>query len=205
VVGLAVVAALVWAGVYLTGRGDDTTPAPTGSPPVSTSTPTTPTPSPGTTVGPVASAAFPGEARADGGSFQVVPLAQRDEKCTTHTIDGTSAYLSDCTDWGDRAGSLYFFYVTVKNPTDENVTLKRSGFTITSGTDTFNPVGVADGAADPTTFIPKSRTIGPDGSTSGYLVFEVEGPFSPDELTYEGGGITLTITFEGEENVRPRA
>jgi hypothetical protein len=38
-----------------------------------------------------------------------------------------------------------------------------------------------------------------------YLVLETEGSFSPQELTYEGGELYLTITFEGQENVRPRA
>ena len=137
--------------------------------------------------------------------MQVVPLGQRDEKCITHTFDGTSAYLSDCTDWGDRAATLYFFYVTVENTTDESATLQRSAFTLTTGSGTLRPVGVADRAADPTTFIPKSRSIPPQGSISGYLVFETEGSFSPESLTYEQGGLSVTIAFEGQENVRPRA
>jgi hypothetical protein len=39
----------------------------------------------------------------------------------------------------------------------------------------------------------------------GYLVFETEGGFSSQQLTYQGDDLSLTITFEGQENVRPRA
>jgi hypothetical protein len=150
-----------------------------------------------------AEAAFPGTAEADTASLQVVPLGNRDEKCTTHTVAGNSVYLSDCTDWEDQADVLYFFYVTFENRTAENLTWKRNGFSVTSGSDTLKPVEVRDQAAAPTTFLPRSGKIPAQGSISGYLVFETEGAFDPASLQYERGELSLTILFEGPRREVP--
>ncbi|MFN2589774.1 MAG: hypothetical protein ABR518_03285 [Actinomycetota bacterium] len=198
-VAVLVAAAVIGGIVYLLTRdGTDTTatPTPTG---ITTTAPTTPATSPA----PVTSddEAFPGTAQADAASLQVVPLGPRDEKCNTNTYGGTSAYLSDCTDWGNQQDTLFFFYVTFENRTSDTLSWKRSSFSVTTGSETLGPVEVRDEAAAPTTFLPKSGNIPAQGSISGYLVFETDGSFDPDGLQYERGDLSLIIRFEGPKEV----
>jgi hypothetical protein len=199
-VAVAVVAALIWGIVYLVGRdGSETTAPPTPG----QTTPTTPTSPTGTIPTTTAEAAFPGTAEADTGSLQVVPLGSRDEKCTTNTVGGNSAYLSNCSDWEEQADVLYFFYITLENKTAENLSWKRNFFSVTSGSTDLEPIEVRKQAAAPTTFLPRSGRIPAQGSISGYLVFETDGQFDPASLKYLRGDLSLTIQFEGPREEVP--
>jgi hypothetical protein len=203
-VAVLVIAFIVVLSIVLANVGKDT--SSTGSPsPGGSVTSPTPSVSPTSTV-PVTSAqaVFPGVAKADAASLQVQLLGSRDEKCVTHTFDGRPAYLSDCTDWGDQAKTLYFFYVTLENRGSSVLTWKRNGFFVISGADKFVPFEVRDEAAAPTTFLPNSGKIPAQGSISGYVVFETDNTFAPTSLTYHRLELDLAITFEGAPGETPR-
>jgi len=201
IVALAVVALVVWGIVYLAGRGSTPTAIST-TPPATSPQPTTSA----TNVIPVttAQADFPGTAKADPASLQVIALAPHDPKCNVHTVGGTAAYYSDCTDWGSQEHVLYFFYVTLSNRTGSNLAWKRGAFAITSGSNTFKPVDVRSEAADPTTYLQRSGKIAAQGSVSGYVVFKVQGSFDPSSLAYHQGDLSLTINFVGQTATVPR-
>jgi hypothetical protein len=194
ILALAVLGAAVWTAVSLAGRGENTTPTatPTPSGQTSASPTSSPTGPPGTTV----SAEFPGTAKADTATLQVQPLAPKDARCTTHTVGGNAAYVSDCLDWADRAPVLYFFYVTLQNKDTDTLEWRRGAFTV-SGGDTYKPIEVRKQAGDPTAFLPKQGTLGSGDSIAAYLVFEVDRAFDPSSLQYEGQGLSLAIQFVG--------
>ncbi len=108
------------------------------------------------------------------------------------------AYQSDCSSFtGSRRDDL-FFYVAVRNVTDEKAAFALANFTLDSQDGrSFRPA--AAGSNAPADFLPQEGTIAPRSNLFGYLTFNADAAtVVPGQLRYVDGDQTLSVVFDGE-------
>lgn len=115
------------------------------------------------------------------------------------------AYQSDCSSFtGGRRNDL-FFYVAVRNVTDERTPFRLQNFTLDAQDGrSFQPA--AAGASPPSDFLPQTGEIPPRSNLFGYLTFNADAAsVVPGQLSYVDGDQTLSIVFDGEPAMAPNA
>jgi hypothetical protein len=108
------------------------------------------------------------------------------------------AYQTDCSNFpGGRRHDL-FFYVAVRNVTDQRAPFALRNFTLESQDGrSFSPASV--GTVPPADFLPQTGTIGPTSNLFGYLTFRADAAnIIPARLDYVDGNQTLSVVFDGE-------
>jgi hypothetical protein len=108
------------------------------------------------------------------------------------------AYQTDCANFPDSRRHDLFFYVAVRNVTDQRATFALRNFTLESQDgEKFSPAKV--GTAAPADFLPQMGTIGPTSNLFGYLTFRADAADAiPVRLDYVDGRQTLSVVFDGE-------
>jgi hypothetical protein len=108
------------------------------------------------------------------------------------------AYQSDCSNFpADRRDDL-FFYVAVRNVTEQRASFDLRNFTLESQDGrSFSPASV--GTEPPADFLPQTGAIAPASNLFGYLTFRADAAsVVPGRLDYVDGNQTLTVWFDGE-------
>lgn len=108
------------------------------------------------------------------------------------------AYQSDCSSFTGSRRSDLFFYVALRNPTNQRTSFDLRDFTLDSQ-DGRSFSAALTGSNPPSDFLPDRGTIPPNCNLFGYLTFSASAAsVVPGRLSYVDGEQTLSVVFDGE-------
>jgi hypothetical protein len=138
-------------------------------------------------------------------SFSLDDLGTSRDDCVTNVFrfqgigKKRGAYVSDCSDWARAGRDIYLFSVRFLNRTEERLRIERNKFVLVDRNGKrHRPIDVRDEALFPEAFLAKTETVRTDEKIDGWVVFDADPDFVPQELSYRDRAETLTFVFEGK-------
>jgi hypothetical protein len=146
-------------------------------------------------------ATFPGPVEGTRLEFRVIGLGRHPAHCTPRILrigEGERVpFHHSCA--GEEGIDRYYFLVRLANLTDGLVSVRLSGFTLTSSQgDAYEALPTPPLGSPSTRFFPPEAELVVDGVLKKWVTFDGSEGFTPAELTYEDGAQTLTVRFEGD-------
>jgi hypothetical protein len=131
--------------------------------------------------GGVASARFPDPATSARLTLWVNPVTAFPD-CTTNTVNGEPAYLTECTDWLKAGYHVEIFNVTLLSKSDDAIAWTLARLTLHSASgESLAPLESSDDGVS----LPWSGTLRPHQVVSGYVAFDTGEGFAPGSLLYQ--------------------